>query len=427
MKILHLNTWDINGGAARAAFRLHQGLRTMGLSSQMLVQEKTSDDPTVFGSPTQLNQGIARSKNTLDLLPLKFFYPNRDSVSSFSLQWLPDRVTANVAQHNPDIIHLHWICGGFTQIETLKRLQRPIIWTLHDMWPFTGGCHYSGQCDRYQQSCGQCPQLNPHQTQDMSRWVWQRKLKAWKELDLTLITPSTWLSDCARRSALFQALPIETIPNGIDTRVYRPIEKHLARKLLGLPLDKKLILFGSIKATQDRRKGFHLLQPALKQLSQSGWEEQAEVVIIGASKPSEAPDLGLKTHYLGTQKDDLTLALIYSCADLFVLPSTEDNLPNTLMEALACGIPCVGFKIGGIPDLIEHQQNGYLAQAFEVEDLAQGIAWILDDPARYQKLAQRARAKVEQEFSLDIQSQHCSSLYLKVLERARSHSHSKFS
>jgi glycosyltransferase involved in cell wall biosynthesis len=285
------------------------------------------------------------------------------------------------------------------------------------MWPFTGGCHYSGECDKYTQSCGHCPQLNSQQDGDISGWVWWRKAKAWKNLNLTIVTPSQWLADCARNSSLFQDLRIEVIANGLDIQRYKPIEKKIARHLLGLPQDKQLILFGAMTATSDNRKGFHLLLPAIKKLSQGEiWQHKLELVVFGASEPVNPPDFGLKTHYLGRLNDDISLALVYAAADIFVAPSLEDNLPNTVMEALACGTPSVAFKIGGMPDMIEHQENGYLAHPYDIEDLAQGIHWVLEDSERYQKLCDCAREKVVREFTLEIQASKYLKLYNEVLQ-----------
>ena len=288
------------------------------------------------------------------------------------------------------------------------------------MWPFTGGCHYSGECDRYTQSCGVCPQLHSNQNWDISRWVWQRKNKAWKNLNLTIITPSRWLADCAKNSSLFEDLRIEVIPYGLDTKKYKPLDKQFARNLLGLPVDKQIVFFGAMSATSDRRKGFHLLLPALQKLSQfQVWQDRLELAVFGASQPINPPNFGFRTHYLGRLNDDISLALVYSAADVFVAPSIQDNLPNTVMEALACGTPCVAFKIGGIPDMIEHEQNGYLAQPFDVEELATGIAWVLEDSERYHKLCDRAREKVEQEFTLEIQASKYLKLYNEILQSSK--------
>ncbi|NEO98674.1 MAG: glycosyltransferase [Symploca sp. SIO2E9] len=413
MKVLLLNTSDITGGAARAAYRLHQGLQSIGIDSRMLVQYKSSNDNAVSAPTTRLEQSIARTRIAVDALPLKFYRQFENS--TFSLKWLPDGIIPKIAQLAPEIINLHWTGEAFIQIETLAKLNRPLVWTLHDMWSFTGGCHYSGDCDRYTVSCGECPQLGSTRNWDLSRWVWQRKLKAWKNLNLTVVTPSSWLAKSASSSSLFQARRVELIPNSIDTQKYKPIKGQVARELLNLPQDKQLVLFGSLKATSNKRKGFHLLQSALQDLSKSGWQHGLELVIFGASEPENPPDFGFKTHYLGTLSDDLSLALVYSAADVFVLPSIQENLANTVLEAIACGTPCVTFNIGGMSDMIEHQQNGYLAQPYKIEDLAQGIAWVLENQERHQKLSARARAKAEQEFTKEIQAHRYSSLFTEIL------------
>ncbi len=415
MNVLLLSTSDVKGGAARAAYRLHQGFKNIDHHSQMLVQTKHIDDRQVIGfsDKSGIGRAITGSRLSLGQLPLRFY---RDHNSFYSLQWLPDNIASKVAQLNPDVINLHWICNSYLQIETLAKLNKPLVWTLHDMWPFTGGCHYSGGCDRYMASCGSCPLLGSSKNWDLSRWVWQRKAKAWKNLNLTIVSPSYWLAKCASSSYLFQDLPIKVIPNSIDTKKYRPINQRVARELLRLPQDKQLVLFGSLRATSDTRKGFQFLQPVLQKLSQSGWQDKLELVIFGASRSDGLPDFGLPSHYVGNLNDDLSLATVYSAADVFVLPSVQDNLPNTIMEAIACGTPCVAFNIGGIPDLIEHQKNGYLAQPFKTEDLAQGIAWVLEKEERHQKLSHRAREKAEQEFALQIQTGRYLSLFKEIMD-----------
>jgi glycosyltransferase involved in cell wall biosynthesis len=413
MNVLLLSTWDMNGGAARATYRLHQGLQVAGVNSTMLVQEKTSFDRTVIAPQVRFSQGIARSKISFDALPLKL-YPQRDRSTLFSPQWLPDRVIPQVDKLHPDIVNLHWISGGFIQIETLAKFKRPLVWTIHDMWAFTGGCHYAGTCDRYVKSCGNCPQINSNKDKDLSRWIWQRKARGWKDLDLTIVSPSKWLAQCARSSSLFNHLEIEHIPNGLDTEVYRPIDRTVAREILKLPQDKHLVLFGSLQSTRDKRKGFHLLQSALQQISQTK-RGDIELVVLGSSQPENPLNVGLRTHYLGTLNDDVSLAIAYSAADIFVLPSIEDNLPNTIIEAFACGIPCVTFNLGGFPDMIEHQKNGYLARPFNIEDLTDGMLWLLDNDERHQQLSQNARQKAVQEYGLRVQAQRYVELFKRKL------------
>jgi len=415
MKALLLSASDIDGGAARAAYRLHRGLQAVGVASQMLVQAKYSDDGKVLAPQTKLVKGIAKLKPTLDSLPLQLW---RDrNRTNYSIQWLPSTISPKTAKLNPDIINLHWVCEGYLQIEAIAKLGKPLVWTLHDMWPFTGGCHYSQDCNRYTKACGACPLLRSDQGWDLSHWIWQRKAKAWRTLDLTIVTPSSWLAECARNSSLFGDLRIETIPYGLDTQKYKPIDRHVAREILNLPQDKYLVLFGAMNATSDPRKGFHLLQLALKRVSNVEWQGKIELVIFGSSEPTIQSDVCFKSHYLGKLSDDVSLALVYAAADVFVAPSRQDNLPNTVMEALACGTPSVAFNIGGMPDMIEHQQNGYLAQPFETEDLAQGIAWVLEDRERHQKLCDRAREKVEQEFTQDLQARRYLSLFKELVNQ----------
>jgi glycosyltransferase involved in cell wall biosynthesis len=417
VKILHLSTHDISGGAARAAYRLHKGLQYIGLDSQMLVQEKLSDDKTVIAPKIRLNQGIAKTKLTFETLPLKFY--RQRSNTSFFTQWLPDRVVPQVAQINPDIINLHWISAAFMQIETLAKLKQPLVWTLHDSWGFTGGCHVIGECDRYTVSCGACPQLNSGNDWDLSRWVWKRKAKAWKDLNLTLVSPSSWLANCASSSSLFQNLRIEVIPHGLDTQTFRPINQVLAREILNLPQEKKLILFGALQATSDKNKGFHLLQPSLQKLSKAGWNDSWNVVIFGASQPENPPDLGFKTHYLGHLHDNMSLASVYSAADVMLVPSLQESFGQTASESLACGTPVVAFNCTGLKDIVDHEQNGYLAKPYEIEDFAKGISWVLENAERHQKLSFYAREKAEREFTLQLQARRYSALFQEILRETK--------
>ena len=403
MKVLILSTKDLDGGAARAAYRLHQGLLAR-VDSTMLVQNKQSSDRTIIAPESKIQRGIAATKPALDLLPFLWHGDRDPTINIFSTQWLPSKIVQEIEQINPDIINLHWVCGGFVPIEALAKLKQPLVWTFHDMWAFTGGCHYSGECDRFTLSCGACPQLGSSRHWDLSRWIWQRKAKSWQDLNLTVVTPSQWLADKTKSSSLFKNVPVKVIGNGIDPQVYQPHPKELARKMLRLPTDKKIILFGALDSTQDKRKGFPLLLNALKFLQ---WESSTEIelVIFGASAPAKPIDFGFKSHYVGKLSDDIALSLLYASADVFVAPSIQDNLPNTILEALFCGTPCVAFRIGGIPDLIEHQQNGYLARPFFPEDLAKGIDWILNDAKRSQRLASNSRAKAIAQFSIDSQAQ----------------------
>lgn len=412
MRILHL-TMHEHTGAGRAALRLHNGLTKQKIDSIALVNQKKYESQSV------IRQNLtARLYKQIELIAvneaLVKLFDQKDTI--FSINLTPSLIQNQVKQIHPDIINLHWIGWEFIRIEEMNKFPVPLVWTLHDMWAFTGGCHYSENCTRYQESCGSCPQLHSNNDRDLSYWVWQRKAKSWNNLNLTIVALSNWLANCAKSSSLLKDFRIEVIPNGIDTQIYKPMERKIARERFNLPQDKHLILFGGMRPTSDSRKGFHLLQPALKSLSQSSWQDKIELAILGTSEPNSPLDLGFKCHYVNPLTDDIALALLYAAADVFTAPSTEDNLPNTVMEAIACGTPCVAFNIGGMPDMIEHEENGYLAQPYDIEDFAGGIAWVLENKERHQKLCDRAREKAVQEFTLELQARRYLSLYNEILE-----------
>ncbi|WP_373535201.1 glycosyltransferase family 4 protein [Microcoleus sp.] len=417
MKVLLLNTSDTEGGAARAAYRLHQGLQGIGVSSQMLVKNKNSGEPNVISSQNGITNKFDKIISTVSNLPLRL-YPEKDPVI-FSTEWLPDSLPGQVAKIQPDIINLHWVCGGYLQVESIPKFKKPIVWTLHDMWPFTGGCHYSEDCDRYTQSCGSCPQLHSVKAGDMSRWVWQRKAKAWKDFELTLVTPSKWLAKCVEASSLFRDRQVVVIPNGLDTQKFKPINRQFAREILNLPQDKQLLLFGAMQGTGDRWKGFSLLQAAMQELTKSGLRDEIELVVFGPSASSQQSDLGFKIHYLGRLNDDITLAMVYSAVDVMVVPSLYESFGQTASESLACGTPVVAFNATGLKDIVDHMENGYLAKPYETEDLARGIAWVLENPERHQKLCRNAREKVEAKFTLEVQAREYQKLYEEVLYTAK--------
>jgi len=412
VRVLHLNTHDANGGAARAAYRLHLGLRDAGVDSQFLVQSKTSDDPCVLGPTTAPQKVWAKIRPRLDAMPVRF-YPNRENVI-YSSAIVPDRIVKKVNALAPNVVHLHWVLGGFLRIETLKKIKRPIIWTLHDMWPFTGGCHYDEDCGRYRDSCGQCPALGSSRSHDISRWIWTRKAHSWSGVEMIVVAPSRWLAACAKESALFRRHRIEIIPNGLDLDRFKPIDKVLARALWSMPPHKRLILFGAMNAGTDERKGLDALRRALTKIAAMTIGKECIVCVFGASRPTQSPDLGLETRYLGVLHDDVSLASLYSAVDVFVAPARQDNLPNTVMEALACGTPCVAFDIGGMPDMIEHQRTGYLAKPFDSNDLANGIEWVLQSRGPSGSPAWQTREKVEAEFSIQRMTNRYMSLYEEV-------------
>ncbi|MES2025540.1 MAG: glycosyltransferase family 4 protein [Pseudomonadota bacterium] len=414
MNLLILNTFDSQGGAAIATYRLHSGLRSLGINSHLLVQNKKTDDYSVTGSRTKWQKAIAMLRPYIDKFPSDF-YRRREKIL-FSSAWFPEKLALAVSKASPDIVHLFWVNGGFLRIETLRKFKQPIVWTLHDMWPFTGGCHYDDECGKFRQSCGDCPLLHSDKDGDLSRRIWTRKQTAWSDVPMVIVATSHWLADMARSSSLFKDQRIEVIPNGIDTERYKPIDKRTARSAYNLPQDKHLILFSAFGATSDKRKGSQFLVPALEKIAQKGWGTKTELIIIGASEPENPPDLGMKVHYMGQLHDEISQVLLYSAADVVVAPSMQENLSNTVMEALTCGTPVVAFDIGGMPDMIDHKTSGYLAAPFESTDLADGIMWVLEDEGRRNMLSQRARQAAVERYALQTVAHRYSTLYQSILK-----------
>jgi len=412
MKILYLNGADNEGGAAKAATRLLAGVRGLGTDAGMYVQRKSGDTPLVRGPRSGFAKAMGYARPTIEQAVLGISPARLDG--PFSAAFLPDGLGPLVQGCAPDLVHLHWV-ARMMRLETLARLAVPLVWTLHDSWAFTGGCYLPGECTRYRENCGNCPVLRSTRANDLSRRVWTRKHKAWGGLDLTLVAPSRAMAECARSSSLFRERRVEVIPNAIDLRRFHPVDRRAAREACSLPQDKKLILFGAKGATTDRNKGFHLLAEALRRLCAGSGCPDTELVVFGACAPDPPPELGVPTRYLGWLSDEASLALLYSAADLFVLPSIQESLGYTAMEAMACGTPCVAFRQGGVPDLIKHRLNGFLATAHDPADLARGMAWVLEDDERRRELSLQARQKVEREFSLESVAKLHISLYRELL------------
>lgn len=413
MRITILNTYDGQGGAAIATYRIHKGLMDLGLDSILLVQKKITNDRSVFGAITKWQKILAICRPYSDLIPLWFYKARRKDL--FSSAWLLDSLKSRILKMKPDIVHIFWINGGFLKIETLGSLKQPVVWTLHDMWPFTGGCHYDGNCGRYKQACGSCPILGSDSKGDLSHFVFERKRKSWANLPFVVVATSNWLADVARSSALFASKRIVVIPNGINTKIYKPCSKTEARAVYNLPQNKHLILFSAFSATSDERKGHQFLIPALSEILNSRIGRDVEVLIVGALKSENSIDLGVKVHYFGMLHDEISQVLLYSAADVLVAPSMQENLSNTVMESLACGTPVVAFNIGGMPDMIDHMGNGYLAVPFEHRDLAAGIVWILEDASRMEKLSRNARQTVLDRFEISLISNKYRMLYADIL------------
>jgi glycosyltransferase involved in cell wall biosynthesis len=400
-RILHVSQSDRVGGANRATYRLHQALCQAGADSRLWTAYKSQDDPTVIPAlrspPAKLVAQICDFANTR--IPRLYRRGKEGNFSSVRLAY--GRLSPTVLA-KADVVVLHWIAGAFLKPSRLIRVGKPIVWQLWDLWPFTGGCHYPGECRKYEDACGPCPALGSRSAFDLARLDFDSRRRGYRDLDLTIVAPSRWIADKARRSTLFGSRRIEHIASGVDLHVFRPRDKQLARDILGLPKDKKIVLFGAFSALSDRRKGFHLVPAALTRLAQAPIQEIMLAVFGGSRHPAAFEDgrFELPALHLGRFEDDIVLALVYAAADVLIAPYLEDNLPFVMLEALACGTPVVAFAAGGIPDAIDHQKNGYLAPVGAADELARGIEWVLADPERHAALCAAARATAEARFDI---------------------------
>ncbi|MEE9302854.1 MAG: glycosyltransferase family 4 protein [Thiotrichaceae bacterium] len=411
MKIVHVSG-ATGGGAGIAACRLHAGLRALDVDSRVLVNKLSSTDDYIVAPNGLFDKAVAELVRRLDGVPGRLSSIQQDLYSS-SL-W-PNRLIRRIDELSPDIVNLHWVNGGMLRIESLPKIQAPVVWTLHDMWPFSGSEHYVGDCQRYQDGYLSSNRPIEETRLDVNRWIWKRKKKSWQQTkNLIIAAPSKWMAECASNSVLFGERRIEVLPNGLDHERFRPMDHAVVRRILGLPEDKKLILFGAGSATSDKRKGFHLLVEALKKLETQVDSADYELVVFGSS--SGDTSFSMNTHYLGRLADEISIALVYAAADVFVAPSLEDNLPNTVLESLSCGTPVVAFNIGGFPDMVNHQENGYLAAGFDTAELANGLQWVLNDQQRWKKLSENARETVLSRFTLEHSASRYRDLYEEILD-----------
>ncbi|MBL8703702.1 MAG: glycosyltransferase, partial [Rhodospirillales bacterium] len=331
----------------------------------------------------------------LDRVPLQLYRWERENW--WTVGWLPYRIRNAVDRLAPDLVHLHGVGRGAAPIESLAQLAAyPLVWTLRDLWVLTGGCHYTAGCERYLAGCGACPQLGSRSSADLSRWQWTRKQRAWSDIRIAYVGLSQWIADCARRSPLTFGNDVSVIPNGIDTDRFATADRAAGRQAWDLPRGKQIVLFGALHCTTDPRKGFAHFREAIGRLAAGHRLRDAVAVVFG--NDGEGPDLGIETRYLGTIRSDDDLARLYGAADVMVVPSTEEGFGKTAAEAMACGTPVVGFDNTGLPDIVDHGQNGYLADRLTGEALARGIDWTLEALARDPSIRHRARAKILRAF-----------------------------
>ena len=411
MKILIVNNSDIIGGAARAAYRLHRALLANGVESQMLVQFKHSDDYTVQSYIKSFWQKIVMKIGLITETFVVRQYKEK-SKTLFSPSWVGfNKVIDEINKINPDVVHLHWVCGGMIKIEDFAGIKAPIVWTLHDNWAFTGGCHIMWECEKYKSSCGACPRLGSDKENDLSRKIFNRKQKTFSKLpNMVIVGLSKWLEKCAKESSLFRNNKIINLPKLMNTMVFKPFDKKQARGLWNLPQNKKLVLFGAMSATSDINKGFKELTESLGLIN----DENIEFVVFGSSEPKEKEPFEMKTHYLGHLNDEMSMVTLYSAVDVMVVPSLQEAFGQTATESMACGTPVVAFAHTGLLDIVEHKKTGYLAKSFQRQDLATGIEWVLNTD-NYNELCVNGREKIVREFDSSVVANEYIRLYDELL------------
>lgn len=422
MRVALLSTFHHNGGAAVAATRLHHALLKNGVESTMLVgaprqQEALSHDPAVKSlAESFIGDKLAFGRFVAERL---CFLPYEKD-KSVRFQFSPAVFGADLASHpivrQADVLHLHWINFGFLSInglDKLLRLGKPIVWTLHDMWAFTGGCHYSRGCDHFLTHCRQCPYLRNPADNDLSYRVFEQKLRIFQNANLHITPPSAWLGNQVLASTLLGQFPLTVIPNPIDQQVFRPMPRSEVDAHFKLTAHSPRLLFGSFNTT-DPRKGFAYFAEALAILKRQYTGPEPEILVFGKGQAQEFAHLPYPVQHLGVLRSEEVVAKAYNAADAMVVPSLEDNLPNTIVEALSCGTPVIGFRTGGIPEMIEHQQTGYLAEAGSALELAKGLLWLLKHQAS-ENLRQNARQFAEKHYAEAVVANQYTSLYRSLI------------
>lgn len=420
VRVVHVSTDDVTGGAGRCAYRLHRGLLARGHDSRMLVQRKRSDDSTVsrFRPEDGIRRRLARRWRRRRIERDHERY--EDSAPGWREPFHGDRTefAGEVAGSLPpsDIVNLHWISRFVDYRAFFEGISErlPVVWTLHDMNLFTGGCHYDRGCGAYRRRCGSCPQLGSEDEEDLSRQVWRRKDDLLSRLGdgrLHIVTPSRWLADTAAASSLVgERFPVSVIPYGVDTEVFAPRDRDFARRVLDVPTEANVVLFVAHSVENDR-KGFGVLREAL-----AGLAGEEGLVLLSLGKGEPAVPEGIEQRHLGFVVDDRYLSVIYSAADVFVIPSRQDNLPATALEAMACGTPVVGSDVGGIPEMVRPGETGYLAEDGDPDDLRDAILRVLRDPEGRDAMSRRCRRRVLEEYGLDWQARRYEQLYRTLLD-----------
>lgn len=399
MNVLHLNKHEATGGAAVAAKRLHTGLGETDIHSKMLV-ERTATNESDIASRSRLPNGVSSiARFVLDKLIAR-------KEVGFSTGLIPSCVHQHLSEDQPDVVHLHWLGDGFLSIRDIGQIGLPLVWTLHDMWPVTGGCHYPSNCSRYEDNCGKCPVLDRSSSSDLSSRIHARKSREWANSKMHFVAPSHWMAKCVRSASLGSDTEVTVIPNGLNTDHYQPNPSGTI-----INTNRTTILFGAISATSDPRKGYDLLTQALADLTNP---DEYRCIVFG----DDDPDLGnvdVDTESFGYLSES-DLIRLYADCDVMVVPSRQESFGQTAMEALACGTPVVAFDATGPRDIVTSGETGYLAEPYDPADLRAGIEWVTDNSVRREELARAARADAVKRFDIQTIVDQYITLYEQVAE-----------
>lgn len=411
MKIIHISTSNQGGGASRAVTRIHKSLKSVKCNSIIWVNDKKGDDYDVISRKKPIHKLISLikifvSKSLVSLL--KTSNSILHSPQIFSSSWVK-----LINESNADLIHLHWFQHEMLSISDISKIKKPIVWTLHDMWPFCGAEHISYD-NRWKEGYKKNNRPIDESGFDLNRWVWKRKKKYWKN-PVQLIATSRWMEETVSESFLMKNWPVETIPNPLDLNIWKPMDQFQARDCFNLPKNVPLILFGAIAGTSEFHKGYDLLESAIKFISSSSKLKDAHLVVFGQSEPQSASKLKIPIIYLGHLNDDQSLRAAYSSCNLLVVPSRIESFAQTASEAQACGVPVVAFNVTGLKTTVLHKITGYLAKPFEIKDLANGIIWTLNQGNDI--LQKKARDSALKRFSYPKIGERHKILYNKVLKK----------
>ena len=407
MNILHIVGGNLTNGAAKGAYLLHKALREKGVESKIFTNSKIT-----FGDKDIISVGASKFGYVKSMIKAQIdvniasIYKNREK-RLFSTGFLGYDFTKLKEYKKADIIHLHRINSGLVNIKDLSKINKPVVWTIRDMWPMTGGCHYS-ECDKYESKCGSCPQLKSNFEYDLSRIVFNRKEKFYPKT-MKIVGISNWISEVAKKSFLFRDYDIRTIFNNVDTDEFAPIDKKVAKEILGIKSNKKVVLVGA-QSLNDFYKGFDKFLEAIKFL-----KGKYLFLFFGNLDESVLPDIEYKS--FGFLLDVLSLRILYSASDVFVAPSILEAFGKTLVEAMNSKTPVVCFDATGPRDIVEHKISGYKAKPFSPKDLANGIEWVLNlGENEYNKICENAREKVLKEFDSRVVAKRYIELYKRILK-----------